>query len=117
MLRAQLEPSLARQRYGQTEPTTRRTLDLHPPARGPRADVPLAPTRPGDGARERGCQGYDALGRPGDDGRWGDAVDPPARERHAGALAPPPVVGERRAPVLLRVDVHAIQRAVAIGAG
>ena len=33
-----------------------------------------------------------------------DAVDAPAREGHALRLAPPPVLGERGAPVLLRVD-------------
>ena len=70
-----------------------------------RADVPLAAARPGDGARERRRERDDPVRRPrGDRGRR-DAVDAPAREGHARSrLAPPPVVGERGAPVLLRVD-------------
>ena len=90
---------------------------LDAPARRGRADLPLAATRAGDGARERRGEGHHSLRRPERDRGRGDAVDAPTGEGHALGLAPPPVVGEGGAPVLLRVDVGAVERAGAEGAG
>ena len=101
---ADLEPALGRQRDGQQQRVGRLALDLDPPARRLRPDVPFAAAGAGDRAGEGRGERDEAVGRPGDDRGRRDAVDPPARERDALALAPPPVVGERGAPVLLGVD-------------
>ena len=59
-----------------------------------RADVPLAAAGAGDRAGERRRERDEPVGRPGDDRGRRDAVDPPARERHA--LAPGPTTSGRR---------------------
>ena len=94
---------------GSSSGSARLALDLDPPARGLRPDVPFAAAgacdRAGDGRGERD----ETVGRPGDDRGRRDAVDLPPAQGGGFALAPPPVVGEGGAPVLLGVDPRAVQ--------
>ena len=73
------------------------------------------PPHRGREGRERRREPHDSVLEPDDDRRRGAAEHPAARERRAGVgareargLAPPPVLGEARAPVLLGVDRRAV---------
>ena len=78
--------------------------------------MPLAVAGAGERAGERRGERDDLVRRPDRDRGRCDAVHAPARERDELRLPPPPVVGERGAPVLLGVGVGAVQRAVPEGA-
>ena len=113
MAGAHLEPPLARDRHGQQQRVARLALELDAPARR-RARTRHSPPPARATVRANGGASVTAVRRPHRDRGRRDAVHPPARERDAAPqlrLAPPPVLGEHRAPVLLRVRARAVQRA------